>query len=134
MKTLTFNINKKRREGILDSLNAFLCSNGYTVQEFKKENGVILQAKKGGGFKKLLGLATATNITIDQFEDLFTVSLSQGRWIDKAAVAGVSMFVLWPLLITSAVGAYKQAELPNKIIDFLNSEINRRLSMKTKDK
>ena len=120
MKTSAFNASHEESIEIFNSLKSFLSANGYIVQEFKKCNGWILQVKKGGGFKTILGLSTATNITIDQFEDCFTVSFSEGRWADKAAVAGVSFFVLWPLLITSAVGAYKQAELPNKIIEFIN--------------
>ncbi len=124
MTTSTFNVSLNGNFDIFDSLKSFLNANGYFVQEFKKGNGLIFQVKKGGGFKTLLGLATATNITIDLFENYFTVSFSEGKWADKAAVAGVSMFILWPLLITSAVGAYKQIELPNKIIDFLNREVS----------
>lgn len=125
MKTSTYNVSRVESINISNSLKSYLCANNYIVQEFNTSNGLILQVKKGGGFKTILGLATATNITIDQYEYHFTVSFSEGRWADKAVVAGVSIFLLWPLLITSAVGAYNQAELPNKIIEFINGEVNK---------
>ena len=106
-------------------MSSFLKANDYIVQELRKAGGVILQVKRGGGFKTILGLATATNVIIDYFDESFTVSFFEGRWADKALVAGVSMFLLWPLLITSAVGVYRQVELPNKIIDFINVEVSK---------
>jgi len=125
MNAQIFNLPLEESSKIVESLKSFLCSNGYSVQEFLKHDGLILQIRRGGGFKAVLGLSTALNVNIEQNERYFTISFSNGKWVDKAAVAGISMFVLWPLLITSAVGAYKQSELPNQIIQYVNSEVNR---------
>ena len=121
----TFNIPIEESKKIIDSLKSYLSSNNYIVQEFLKHDGIILQIKKGGGFKTALGLSTALNVNIEQTEGYFTISFSDSKWIDKAAVAGVSIFLLWPLLITSAVGAYRQAELPNKIKEYINNEVSK---------
>ena len=126
MNSNTFNnIPLEESEKIIKSLKSYLLSNGYVVQEFLKHDGLILQIKKGGGFKTAIGLSTALNVNIEQTEEYFTVSFSDGKWVDKAAVAGVSMFLLWPLLITSAVGAYRQAELPGKIMEYISLEISK---------
>jgi hypothetical protein len=129
MKTSTFNVSLQESSGIVVSLKAFLYANGYMVQEFRKSNGLILQVKKGGRFKKILGLAVSLNLNIDFFERYFTVSFSEEKWAGKVIVACVGLFFLWPLLITVAVGAYKQVEFPNKIVDFLNSEVNKTYSI-----
>lgn len=125
MNNNTFNIPLEESNKIIDSLKSYLLSNQYTVQEFLKHDGLILQIKKGGGFKTAIGLSTALNVNIERSQDHFTLSFSDGKWVDKAAVAGVSFFLLWPLLITSAVGAYRQAELPGKIIEYINSEVSK---------
>lgn len=31
------------------------------------------------------------------------------------------MFILWPLLVTSAYGAFKQSQLPNKIFEAIET-------------
>ena len=129
MKTSTFNVSLQNSSEIVMSLRAFLCANGYMVQEFKKGNGVILQVKRGGCFKKILGLSLAVNLNVDFFENYFVISFSEERWADKVIVAIVGLLVLWPLLITVAVGAYKQVDLPNKIVNFLNGEVNKIYSM-----
>ncbi len=41
-----------------------------------------------------------------------------GKWLDKAAVMGVSMVVLWPLFVTSGIGMLRQ----NKLIERLFNE------------
>ena len=125
MDSHTFNIPIEESTKVVESLKSYLLSNGYIIQEFLREDGLILQIKKGGGFKTAIGLSTALNVNIEQTEDCFSVSFSNGKWVNKAAAAGVSLFILWPLLITSAVGAYRQAELPGKITTYINGEVSK---------
>ena len=41
-----------------------------------------------------------------------------------AAVMAVSMFVLWPLMLTSGYGIYKQKKLPENIRKVLEEYVN----------
>jgi hypothetical protein len=129
MKTITFHVSLIGSIGIVNSLKSFLLLNDYSVQEFKTSNGLILQVKKGSDFKKLLGLGIARDITITQFKNHFTISFSKGECLYKAFIGAIGLSLFWPFFITSIVGAYKQVQLPNKIIEFINYEADRHLTM-----
>lgn len=43
-----------------------------------------------------------------------------GKWLDKAAAIGVSIVVLWPLLVTGGIGAWSE----NKLLDQISADIS----------
>ena len=45
-----------------------------------------------------------------------------GKWLDKAAVMGVSMVVLWPLFVTSSIGMFRQNKLIGRLYDEMITE------------
>lgn len=68
----------------------------------------------------------ATQVQIFQSTpDTITVNVRAGKWMDKAAAAGVDAIVFAPLLATAAFGAFKQQKLPQEIFseieDFIRS-------------
>jgi hypothetical protein len=88
------------------------------------DHGFLLQIKKRGGWRDFVGMATSLNIVFYQSGDTLTVQIGAGKWIDKVAAGGVSLFVLWPLAITAGVGAWQQMMLPDKIFDFTGSRLS----------
>jgi hypothetical protein len=52
-----------------------------------------------------------------------TVEIGAGKWIDKAAVGTVSMFILWPLAVTAGLGAWEQMKMPEKVFDFIATRL-----------
>jgi hypothetical protein len=126
----TFQVPYDAQQVIIVSLKSYLASNSFEVQEFPTSSGIILQARRTGFFRTVTGLSATTNIGIDRANDYFSISFSAGRWADKAIAAGLSLVVLWPLLITSAIGAYNQAELPKDIVSFLNKQVGLYFSCK----
>lgn len=125
MKNNIFKIPVEKNEKIVKSLNSYLVSNGYIVQKFLKYDGLVLQIKKGGGFKTFVGLATSLNVNIDFGEGYFTISFSESKWLDKGCAAFIGAFFVWPLFITSAVGAYHQMDLPDKIRGYIRGEVSK---------
>jgi hypothetical protein len=59
-----------------------------------------------------------------QVENTVNVEIGAGRWIDKAAVGTVSLFILWPLAFTAAFGAWQQMNMPSRIFDHINKYLN----------
>jgi hypothetical protein len=53
-----------------------------------------------------------------------TVEVGAGRWIDKAAAGTVSLFVLWPLAVTAAIGAWQQMKMPERTFAAIEEYIN----------
>lgn len=102
---------------------------GYEVQNFlvncenmeaqvleSADGATIIQGRATGGkWKQWIGMDKAISVKLFAKDGILTVEIGEAKWIDKGAVMTVSMFVLWPLAITSGIGMYKQAKLPEKI-------------------
>lgn len=54
---------------------------------------------------------------IKESSDMLRMEIGEAKWVDKGGIMLLSMFVLWPLTITSGIGMYKQGTLPGKIRD-----------------
>lgn len=111
---------------IFAALRNWLEGENFETQLLHTESGeTVVQAAKRGGWRNLIGQSTALNVIFDKKGDELHVTIGSGKWIDKAAVATVSMFVLWPLLVTSSIGAIKQMRLPGRVFNFLSEQIDR---------
>lgn len=107
-----------KRAACVEFLKAKYEAQGYEVQVLTvEENGnqgnfVQIRPKAaqsaGGWFKKLTGLETCASVKLlDKGEELDAEVLA-GKWMDKVAAGAVSMVVLWPLIVTASIGAFKQ--------------------------
>lgn len=119
----------KRSANKIDSLVKYLetkyKSEGYTVQVLEIVDpgspGKLFQVKTESEQRwstvitNLTGLGTAGTVKMLKQQDDLEVEILGGKWLDKAAVAGVSLILLWPLIITSGVGAWKQNKLLNQL-------------------
>lgn len=113
MYTLSYG---KSVSGMIDAARQYLAAaENMEVQMLNggSANVTILQARaRSGGFKQLVGMDKALTIR-------FTESGSTA-----AAVMAVSMFILWPLTLTSGYGIYKQKKLPGNIRKVLEEYVN----------
>jgi serine/threonine protein kinase len=108
-------------------LEEWLRSEGFHVQDLKTDQGATLvQITQQGGWRKLIGMSTALNIILDQQGDDLTVEIGAGQWFDKAAAGVVSLFVLWPLAVTAAIGAWNQMKMPQRVFDRVSEFLARR--------
>ena len=49
-------------------------------------------------------MSSALNVVFRHAGDSVQVEIGAGKWIDKAAVGTVSLFILWPLAVTAGIG------------------------------
>lgn len=96
------------------------------TQVFESEEGdTVVQGRiTGGKWKQWVGMDKAISVKLSAKKGILTVEIGEAKWVDKGAVMAVSMFVLWPLAVTSGVGMYKQAKLPDKIFDCIRTYLN----------
>ena len=117
--TTTYNLNGKTTQDIAMIVRNYLEMNeGMESQSFfTADGGAVIQARaRGGAFKQFVGLDKAITVKISPISDThISVDIGEGKWTDKGVVMTVSMFVLWPLAVTSGIGMYKQSQLPKKI-------------------
>ena len=88
-----------------------------------EKESILLQIKKRGGWRDFVGMATSLNIVFHQSVDTLTVEIGAGKWLDKAAVGTVSMFILWPLAITAGFGVWEQAKMPEKVFSYIGHRL-----------
>ena len=81
-------------------------------------NGYFIQTKSKDTWKSLIGMSLATHILFERTDNRLTVTIDNGKWIDKIAAAGVGF--LTPIgaltIATSAFGAFNQQKLPDEIL------------------
>ena len=112
-------------QDLVSHMRAWFVNQDFEVQSLKTEDGAdLLQVAKKGGWRKLVGLSTALNVVVRCKDSDLTVEVGAGRWIDKAAAGTVSMFVLWPLAVTAAIGAWQQMKMPERTFGAVEEYIN----------
>jgi hypothetical protein len=95
---------------------------GFDSQQLLTESqGVLLQIKKRGGWRNFIGMSTSLNIAFNQSDDILIIEIGAGKWIDKAVVSTVSLFLLWPLAVTAGFGAWEQMNMPDKVFAYISS-------------
>lgn len=109
---------------VIADLKGWLEQQDFDSQQMATENsGVLLQIKKRGAWRDFVGMSTSLNIVFHQQDNTLTVEIGAGKWIDKAAVGTVSMFILWPLAVTAGFGAWEQMKMPERVFDYISSRL-----------
>ena len=85
----------------------------------QSETSYFIQARQCESWKKYIGMDQAIQIRLSVYGDMLTADLGAGRWVDKLGAATVGYIVFAPLLLTAAIGAISQGQLPEEIFDFL---------------
>ncbi len=109
----------KSIQGIAAAVNSFLTgSENMETQIINLDGGdVMIQARaRGGSWKQWVGMDKAITVKINKFGgNQAAVDIGSAKWTDKAGIMALSMFILWPLTVTSGIGMYKQGKLPGEI-------------------
>ena len=109
---------------LVAKVSGWLDEQGFDCQQMNTEGQrLLLQIRKRGKWRDFVGMATSLNIVFNQSVNTLTVEIGAGKWIDKAAVGTVSMFILWPLAVTAGFGAWEQLKMPEKIFDYVGSRL-----------
>jgi hypothetical protein len=84
----------------------------YEVQTMQVSQTAVLQARKSSTLRDLTGLSAALTIKITPEHGGTRVEIGMQKWLDKAAVAAVAVFLSAGLLVAlPALGAYWQYKL-----------------------
>lgn len=100
---------------------------GHIQQEFQSEGyevamdalssgGYDISITKGGIFKAVLGMKTALKVTLLPQGGQIAFEAGVGIWGQQAIPTIISMFFLWPVLLTQIWGLVQQAKLDDKAL------------------
>lgn len=111
-------------DSLVNELSDWFSSQSFNVQSLHVHGGGILVQASKGGWRNLVGMSSALNVVLRQNGTDLTVEIGAGKWMDKVGVGAVSIFVLWPLAVTAAWGAWKQSKLPKKTFEFIQQFVS----------
>jgi hypothetical protein len=112
-------------QDLLSHLKSWFVDQDFEVQALRTDDGAdLLQVAKKGNWRKFMGLSTALNVVVRCRDSDLSIEIGAGRWIDKAAAGTVSLFVLWPLAVTAAFGAWQQMKMPESTFAEVEKYIN----------
>ena len=106
--------------------NFLVNSENMETQVLESADGsTIIQGRVSGGkWKQWIGMDKAISVKMWERNGILTVEVGEAKWVDKGAVMAVSMVVLWPLAVTSGIGIYHQAKLPEKIFNCVRNYLH----------
>ena len=109
----------KNIQGLAHAVEGFLMNNeDMNCQVLKSEMGeYIIQGRaQNGKMGQWVGLDKAITVRlIPGQNNAVIVEIGNGEWLKKSLTMATSMFVLWPLAVSSGVGMFRQGKLPQKI-------------------
>jgi hypothetical protein len=125
-ETRTFQAPEIDVNDLASSLHDWYQFQRFTVQILDVHGGGILVQASKSGWRNAVGMSSALNVVLRQNGSALFVEIGAGKWLDKAAVGVVSLFILWPLLVTTAWGSWRQSQLPKQTYDFIQQFITMR--------
>ncbi len=99
----------------------------YEVQTMQVSATTVLQARKSSTLRDITGLSTALTIKITPEAGGTRVEMGMQKWLDKAAVAAVAVFLsAGALLALPALGAYWQYKVTEDAWRIIEGHIARK--------
>lgn len=96
----------------------YLKNNGFTVQTSPtSDQGVVIQAKKGGFLREVVAADRAFTITVTGTSSDFTVRFGVGKWLQNLGVAAIETLLISELfLVVDVADSLWSLEVEDKII------------------
>lgn len=81
------------------------------------DGSLLVQAhSRHDSVKQFIGMDKAITVKLTTLQGkTFQVEIGHGQWLKKSLVMSASIFLLWPLSITSGIGMVQQSQLPRQI-------------------
>jgi hypothetical protein len=99
-------------------IEKYLTDDGFSTQASPtSDQGVVIQAKKGGWLREIVAADRALTITITGSSSDFTVRVGIGKWLEHLGVAAIETLLLSELfLFIDLADALWNLEIEDKLI------------------
>jgi len=105
----------------------FDADTAFEVQTMQVSSTAVIQARKTSTLRDLTGLSAALTIKVTPEHGGTRVEIGMQKWLDKAAVAAVAVFLSAGLLLAlPALGAYWQYKLTEDAWKIIESHVARK--------
>jgi hypothetical protein len=118
---------------VTGELADWLRAQRFEVQVLEIGEGTLIQARKmAKAWQKALGLSQALNVYLDLHGQDLTAEIGAGKWVDRAAAAGIGLLVAWPAAITAAYGWYQEKGLQERVFGYIEEVVFREAAVPTR--
>ena len=113
----------KDPSAVQSHIEEYLKADGFTVQmSAPSEEGLVLQAKKGGFLRGVVDADRAMTITITGTPEDFTVRVGIGKWLQHLGVAAFETLLISDLfLVVDVAESAWNLEIEDKLIKDLKA-------------
>jgi len=109
---------------LAEALEEWYQSMGFETQILSTQyRGMIIQARKEGFLRTVVGMSSAITVTVDQKETYLLIEVGGANWADKAAAGAIGLIVFWPTLVSAGFGAYEQSKVLKQTWDVVHRYI-----------
>ncbi len=114
-------------EALIQALVAWYRSQNLEVEQLPSQS-VMLQCRERQAWRKFVGMAMGLHVELNYSDPGLTVTISAGKWADKAIVGGIAVATMasgigLPLAIPAAFGYWQQRKLPDRTFAFIEEAI-----------
>jgi hypothetical protein len=92
---------------------------GFEAQQFGDSNQATVQLRKENTLRTITGFNKALGITFQRSNNETQVQVGATDWVDQIAVGAVGL-ILYPLLVTAAIGAVQQRNVVHDVLDSID--------------
>lgn len=112
---------------LADELVRWFRRRGFETQDFLEgPEAVVVQARRASWLRTISGMNLALTVRLTPHRDDLQVEIGAGEWTDKAIGGAIALFVpwAWPILFTTGIGLFQQGQLPQEVLDFIETYID----------
>lgn len=109
---------------IAKHIESDFCKDGFEVHvDQLSSGGADISISDGGMFKAVLGMKTALKVTLTPQSGAIHLLADVGIFGQQFLPTVISMFFLWPVLLTQIWGMVQQAQLDDRVVEIANCVI-----------
>lgn len=109
---------------LAETLGRWYEEQGFEAQVLPQPGAVVVQCRQRGRWKAAVGMSVSLTVVLRPEREDLAVEISGAKWLDKGFVTGAGLVAGLPFLLAPAAwGAWVQARLPDRTIDFLQATI-----------
>jgi len=122
--TKTINSNLTEFDSVETTFRQHFEGQGYTVSISRNSSGFFASITKGNAFQAVLGMKSSLNIEVKRVFNGIFIETKVGIFGQQAVPTLISMFILWPVLLTQIAGLVKQSKLDDEAMRVLEDAIH----------
>ena len=92
---------------------------GFEAQQLGDSNQATVQLRKENTLRTITGFNKALGIAFQRSNNETQVQVGASDWVDQIAVGAVGL-ILYPLLVTAAIGAVQQRNVVHDVLDSID--------------